>query len=508
MRINNISANMPKLQIKKAQPKQQSYASNVTFGAEDSNIKRNLVRVGAGAGAILALTSGMSGCQAEVKPTQPVSIEETMGQNETIDSLGTILDIQGAQLPNSGKTQLSDIGFVSMPVSELYLPTPGRVVSYYPNEGLPLNEGDSIIVTITEDESDNDVEGNTLGEIIGKVYSTALSDYSGDEQTSLRNKIIDEVIQANPALSEYIRAELGEDADSYDAIANLNLYTGVTSKDQALDTRLLTMPMEIVYMAQGVAPSGIDNCHSMDTYVPVINSASVVKDSDTLLDGEFSSFPEMIYSAYGEDLTDEAYRDIVYAVVNAPQNAEVFEYVLDDMNFQELVATGNIHDLNRVVEANTSDLLLGITLPSVTTLRTQVHNIKVDDGCPNAPIYQISPSAPVAGLNDRAIVLKDSDGKMQSGDVYELRHVLQYYYSPNGEPRFGHVDENGTFWVQEGIQYWDEFDTNIMQQVVYANLDIFTTPYEDQSGYHKYGVFDVNPDYDVTGKTLEEINNL
>ena len=500
MHINNISNNLPKIQ--KKEKNLQNNSQNVSFQGNQNNSSngKNLARVGAGVLSILTLTSTLSGCKADAQLPATSQIEESFSQ-ESLNGMGSVLD---AHIP-SGKIQTVDVGFVSMPVTEFYFSNAAREVTYSPDSDIDVNESGSVIVTITEDKSDRKIEGNTLGEIISKVYSTALADYTGDEQTSLRNKIIDEVIQANPALSTYVHSELGEDADSYDAIASLNLYSGNTSSDETLDVRVLSMPTEIVYLSQGNGPTTVDNLHSSNTYVPVISSGSVIKGEDNLLDGEFSSFSEMIYAAYGDDLSDEAYRDIVYAVVNAPQNATEFEYVLDEMNVLDLFTVGNIHDLNRVIEANSSDLLLDITLPSVTTLRTQRGNVLIDDGSKNAPIYQISPSAPVNGLNDRAIALKDKDGQMQAGDVYELRHVLQYYYSPNGQGRFAHVDENGTFWVQEGVSYWDEFDTNIMQQVVYANPNIFAAPYEDANGYYPYGVFNVNDGYDTTGKSLDEI---
>ena len=501
MHINNISTN--NLVFKKTNKNLKKNNQEVSFsGAQSSaNLGKNILRVGAGVFSVLSLTSTLSGCKADTTLPVTTQLEETVTQQQSLDILGSMLDAQHT----SGKTPLVDVGFVSMPVTEFYFTNAGQEVIYYPDKDIPTNDAGSVIVTITERESDREIEGNTLNEIIEKVYTDALISLPPDEQIALRNKIIDEVIQANPALSEYINSELGEDADSYEAIANLNLYSGSSSSDETLDIRALSMPTQIVYMSQGQGPTTVDNTHSMNTYVPVINSGSVVRGEDNLMDGEFSSFSDMIYSAYGDDLTDEAYRDIVYAVVNAPQNAEEFEYVLDDMNLLDLFSVGNIHDLNRVIEANTDDLLLDITLPSVTTLRTVTGNAVVDYGSKSAPIYQISPSAPVNGLNDRAIALKDKDGQMQAGDVYELRHVLQYYYSPNGQGRFAHVDENGTFWVQEGVSYWDEFDTNIMQQVVYANPNIFAAPYEDANGYYPYGVFNVNDGYDTTGKSLDEI---
>ena len=501
MHINNISTN--NLVFKKTNKNLKKNNQEVSFsGAQSSaNLGKNILRVGAGVFSVLSLTSTLSGCKADTTLPVTTQLEETVTQQQSLDVLGSMLDAQHT----SGKTPLVDVGFVSMPVTEFYFTNSGQEVIYYPDKDIPTNDAGSVIVTITERESDREIEGNTLNEIIEKVYTDALISLPPDEQIALRNKIIDEVIQANPALSEYINSELGEDADSYEAIANLNLYSGSSSSDETLDIRALSMPTQIVYMSQGQGPTTVDNTHSMNTYVPVINSGSVVRGEDNLMDGEFSSFSDMIYSAYGDDLTDEAYRDIVYAVVNAPQNAEEFEYVLDDMNLLDLFSVGNIHDLNRVIEANTDDLLLDITLPSVTTLRTVTGNAVVDYGSKSAPIYQISPSAPVNGVNDRSVLLKNYEGKMQSGEVYELKHVLQFYHSPNGEGRFGCVDKDGNYVVQTDIDYWDEFDTNIMQQVVYANTNIFAAPYEDESGYHPYGVFDVNEGFDTTGKSLDEI---
>ena len=109
-------------------------------------------------------------------------------------------------------------------------------------------------------------------------------------------------------------------------------------------------------------------------------------------------------------------------------------------------------------------------------------------------------------MAERSISLTSrGDRQKESGDVYDLVDVLQFYASPDGNGRFAEIDRNGWLILNDDINYFTPFATQILQQVIYANLNIFTAPYEDENGVHPYGVFDVNNGYDVEGKTLEEI---
>ena len=493
MLINNISVNTRNINLKRNQEK-SNYASDVTFQGEKGNISPK-------AAALLALmtmtTLPMSGCQTDaVKPTVPVEPNAgeyaEVGGAETLDELGNKLD-------------LVDIGFVSMPVSEFYMTNKGESVIFHPKADLPRNEEGAVIVTIVpEGVSDSSVEGTCLDEIIYNVYSSEIEKFDPSIRSNIMTKVVDEIIQANPELAAYIKAELGDNIYDYDDILSLDLYAGTSSKDQTLDTRLLIMPETIFYEVQGIQNPDEEFCYSTDTYSPSFESASLIKDSDDLLDGEFASISDMIYSAYGEDISDEAYRDILYSIVNSPLNADKFESTLGKMNFNEILYTKSIHDLNRTLEENMSDVIFDIQLPAVTTQRTQSHSAILTDGCSNEIISQISPARTASEKNDLRIVVNDKVGEMKDGDVFKLIDVLQYYASPDGNGRFAYVHE-GNLELNYDANYAEQFANQILKQVVHANLDIFLAPYEDESGFHNYGVFDLAPGADIEGKSIEQM---
>ncbi len=506
MKIGNISSYINNYK-KNDRLKNNFNKTYVAFQGTKENAKKAAL-IGSAALMTLPLAS-CNNNQAQINNVDSNALnshEQTQVQTQTPDDIINQTDA----LMDSGlidKTLLADVSLISVPVSEFYFTNSNGEVILHPNENLPRNEEGSIIVTITENASENLTGGNTLNEIISKVYSDDLASYDEDEQSAIKNKIIDEIIQSNPSLAAYIKVEMGDKARSYEKISGLDLYKGTTSSDQLLDTRLLTMPTSIVYQVQGEEPENVTFITSSSLYTPSSNSASVIKDGGDLLDDEFSSFSDMIYGMYGKDISDEAYRDIVYAVVNSPENAAEFEYILDEMNFNDIIETANINDLNRTLDENTDKELLGISLPSVTTLRTTAKNADVKSGNRDGIVYQISPSAVVDGQNDLSISIVDNtdkDGLMKEGQVFKLADVLQFYNSPDGNGRFALVVD-GKLVLNDNVNYVDEFATQILQQVVYANLDIFATKYEDQNGIHNYGVFDVDKDYDTEGKTLDEI---
>ena len=75
----------------------------------------------------------------------------------------------------------------------------------------------------------------------------------------------------------------------------------------------------------------LDFSTSFTNYIPNTQTASIVKASDDLLENEYKSFSDMVYGVYGKDISNEAYRDIVYAIVNSPANAYEFEKALDEI---------------------------------------------------------------------------------------------------------------------------------------------------------------------------------
>ena len=494
MRINRMSSNIPKANINKTKQKQNNNNKNqVTFSGDKMTAKR-AAALGTLAVAGLPLLSS-STAVAEVN------------QVATQQQIGNILDFQIANNNTEGNIYPIDISLPAMPVTEFYFANERGEVVLTPNKDLPTNNEGSVIVTITETTSENETEGNYLIEIVEKVYADALSGYEGEERTTIRNKMIDEIIQSNPSLAKYLQNEIGSYSRSYQKIGGIDLYKGLTSADEALDSRFLIIPSKVVYQVQGTENPERKHNETSTTYAPKYETASVVKNSGYLMEGEFKSFSSMIYGVYGSDLSDEAYRDIVYSIVNSPANAAEFEHIIDEMNFNEIIQAGNIHDINRTLDENTSDVMIGLSMPTVTTLRVQSGDIVINDGDKDDIIYQISPGEVKRGQNDRAIILKGNpnpDVSAEKGKVYSLPDVLQFYSSPDGNGRFAYV-ENGELVLNRDVNYGSEFSSQIMQQVVYANLGIFAAPYEDADGVHPYGVFDVNEGYNPDGKPVEEV---
>jgi hypothetical protein len=492
MRINRINSNFPNINTGRLNKKEQKNTQNtVTFEGTD-----NKKRAAALGSAVLAATVPMMANTA---------MAEAPTQADQVVQLGSLYDLQ--RMNCDGAITPVDIYLPSLPVTEFYLPDENGEVVLEPNKDLPENENGTIVVSITEYAGDKDSEGNTLNEIIEKVYSDALEGYEGEARVAVKNKMIDEIVQANPSLAKFIQDEMGDKARSYKKIGGLDLYKGMTSSDDTLDVRLLTIPTKIVYQVQGQKPENMQFYETTDTYIPKTTTASVIKDAKNLMTGEYATFSQMIYAAYGDDISDEAYRDIVYAVVNSPENASEFEYIIDKMNFNDIIQTANIHDLNRTLEENTSGTMIGLALPTVNTLRVQSDALEFETGDKDDIIYQISPAEIKLGQNDRAIILKgkeDNSVAAEKGKIYTLQDVLQFYSSPDGNGRFATV-EDGKLVLNQDVNYVKEFSSQIMQQVVYANLGIFAAPYEDAQGVHPYGVFDVNEGYDVTDKSLEEI---
>ena len=516
MNISNFSAKIPEIkQYTKAKAQTNNSNYQPSFQGEEYNLdtsRRNeRAKKAALAALILASTVPLTTCSTDKVPVnnQDENAIEQDNKSQSTDSMSQLEALEAAKDAGNGKIVLADTSFMAMPVTEFYFTNADRVVTLKPNAELPRNDRGTVLVTITDGESDRIDEGNTLNEIINKVYSDALDGYDEEEKAAIVNKFIDEIVQANPSLAKYIQNEMGDDITNYEQIGSLNLYTGDSSKDQTLDTRLLTMPTSVVYQVQGQEPESVLFANSASVYTPVNDKVSIIKDSDDLLDGEYSSFSDMIYANYGEDISDEAYRDIVYSIVNSPLNAVEFEYVIDEMNINDLIKTGNITDLNRTLNANTDKEMFGISLPSVATLRNVSSIANVDSARKNGIVYQISPSAFLDGQDDLTLLIKSNtneDGTMNPGDVFKAVDILQFYTSPDGNGRFAYVDEDGVLQINKDINYEEAFASQILQQFVYANLGVFAAPYEDAQGNtYDYGVFDVNKGFDVKGKSLDEI---
>ena len=202
MRIGNISSILQQNKFNKINnnKNQQKQASDVTFqGAKEA---------ATAAGLLASALAAANAVQA------PVYADAIQNDQDKMDVAAAKADaIKAANV--DGKIQTADIALKTMPVSEFYLPSTADVVKLEPNDTLPKNDKGTIIVTITDEASDEESEGNTLKEIVNKVYSNALSNYDDeDERDSIYNKMIDEIVQANPELADYIQDELGDDAKS------------------------------------------------------------------------------------------------------------------------------------------------------------------------------------------------------------------------------------------------------------------------------------------------------
>ena len=476
-------------------PKQNNKTTKKENNTNEQKIHHpiNKKRVGAAVLAGLMLAS----INAAGKPSVATAETKYTGKSyiDTINPEEISYSIQ----PLTGNyIEQTDFSTQFLPVAEFYFPSAPEEVVLNLNENVPQNTNGNVIFDITNSPSAEMGEAATIGEIVDKTYSDALAKYDEETQGNVRNKIIDEIIQANPEVADYIMSQPPSAIDAYNEIENITLApSGI---------EFITIPNVVVYQSQEVEKGNLTFSQQTYTHKPERETASVVGSSNYLLEGEYASLPDLIYGVYGDDLSTEAYRDILYAVVNAPENAEYFENVINKMNINEIMQSGNITDLNRTLEENTSGVMLNLTMPTVKTTKIIPNGYNQVNGDKEDIIYQISPAKVGSATEERNIELT-SKGRSQkvSGDLYDLVDVLQFYSSPDGNGRFAEIDRNGWLILNDDINYFTPFATQIMQQVVYANLDIFTAPYEDENGVHPYGVFDVNNGYDVEGKSLEEI---
>ena len=487
MNVNRIGQSLlPKLNLKKTKVENKKEESNL-------QLPINKKRVGAAILAGLMLTS----LNSAVKPST-AQAETTYTGKSYIDTINPEDISYSIQPLNGAYIEQTDFSTPFLPVAEFYLPNEPDEIILNINEDVPLNKNGNAIFDITISSSPKMGEAATIGEIIDKTYSDVLAGYDEETRGNVRNKIIDEIVQANPAVSDYIATKQPSETDSYEEIETMNLSpSGI---------EFVSIPNIVVYQSQEDEIGRLSFSQFTYTHKPEMEMASVVGNSSYLLEGEYETLPDLIYGVYGDDISTEAYRDILYAVVNSPENAEYFENVINDMNINEIMQSGSITDINRTLEENTSGVMLNLTMPTVNTTRVVPNGYDIVGGKKEDIIYQISPAKVGSNDAERSILLSSKgDSAKQSGDVYDLVDVLQFYASPDGNGRFAEVDRNGWLILNDDISYFNPFATQIMQQVVYANLDIFTAPYEDESGVHPYGVFDVNNGYDVEGKTLEEI---
>ena len=252
MNISRITFGFPKLG-----KKQESKVTkpSITFEGNKSDAAK---KAGAILGIPLVLTSTLAGCGGKDKqqvttfpttePSETQGVNANTSKEDEATTLGNKYDNLNANgvinLTADGKIILVNVDYHSLPISEFYLTNVEGQQKLYPNKNLTRNEEGTIIVTISNKETNKDKEsGNTLNEIIEEVYSEALSKYEDEqERANIKNKMIDEIIQANPSLAEYIGKELGQDVANYEKIGDLDLYKGKSSVDEYLDTRLLTIP--------------------------------------------------------------------------------------------------------------------------------------------------------------------------------------------------------------------------------------------------------------------------
>ena len=186
MQISNISVNLPKYQVKKAQNINKNATVSFQSLQQDDAQKRAAML-----GMAAAMAFNMAGCY-----NQPVNVQVQDNQQVTLETLGTQMDMAEANAvvspttpaPISNKTPLADVGFVSMPVTEFYFTNGAEEVILFPNKDLPRNDAGAVIVTIHE--------GDTLDDVINYVYSDALSLYGDEDRLNIRNKMIDETIQS------------------------------------------------------------------------------------------------------------------------------------------------------------------------------------------------------------------------------------------------------------------------------------------------------------------------
>ncbi len=387
-------------------------------------------------------------------------------------------------------------------ISEIYLPGTPKELIIHPDENLPHNENGSIIITGRKNKlapyskEYELTEATNLRNLIIKCYNNDIQNYINQDKDNvnerfefINNKILSEILQANP----YIADKVNKQVSKNESISNndlLNLPLCETDDEIVL----LTLPAEIIVQEPDDSEKSVNSeeiNYDLKTYLPKENSA-IISTEDGF---GYKNIQDAIYDNYGKDISDEAYRDILFSIADDYRNSYFFEYNLDDMNFYELSSIKNITDANRTQFLKFPDEypFCLLALPTVSTISSNTQK-EVSETDKNGIIYDINPSYQKV--------------KMADNGNNKLIDVLQYYHSSDGKGAIAILDSNKERIINPQIKNSNILASHIIQQIILSNLPVFTASYEDETGFHEYGVFDVDEGYKFQSQDDLDANEL
>ena len=383
----------------------------------------------------------------------------------------------------------------------------------------PTNLPKGVIQTIVspeKDDEDNALVGSTLRALIDKATPVeAIAEANGIEDIGgAWHNAIHEYLQANPDLAVHI-ATLNDVEDveelTDDVIADTVLYKEGDKPLTLLGVIAPTFKMPV---------PGFGNEDKVDTvlvqtqYSPkYTNDGYVIVDADDTLNptNKYKNVGSVIINEYGvsDGYNDPAFMVIAHQIANHPNNREIIETYIQDLN----IATA-VDDVTSP-EDNKRTHIDGLYLPDNILVNSIQHNTgdKEYKYTAGKTVYQLSARSPINGENVHSIILEseiDPDADLTPNGIQKLEDVLKFYFDPRtGAPLAEIVkDSKGKATVQSNImdQLGADLAVNYMVNVIKDNLGIFAATQEIGDKLNIFGAYDIK-DEEVVKFINEQIHS-
>ena len=403
-------------------------------------------------------------------------------------------------------------------VQHLYLP---QDLSFKSVTFAPTNLPKGVIQTIVspeKDDEDNALVGSTLRALIDKATPIeAIAEANGIEDIDgAWHNAIHEYLQANPDLATHIAT-----LNNVDDVEEL-------TDDVIADTVLYNEGDKPLTLLGVVAPTfkmpvpGFGNEDKVDVVVLQTQYAPLTEDGVVKIDpkadgntpGVYTSVNQAIVKEYDiiEGAKDPAFMIIAHQIANAPENKEIIETYIRNLNIATAVDEVTSPEDNRRTQALLAmENIDGLYLPD----NIIINSIQHDTGdveykyTAGTTVYQLSARSPIGGESVHYTVLEneiDPDADPTANGITKLEDVLKYYFDPRtGAPLAEVVEgEDGKVFVQSNIkdQFGADLAANYMVNVIKDNLGIFAAVQTIDDDLSIFGAYDIK-DADVV-KFIEE----
>lgn len=390
----------------------------------------------------------------------------------------------------------------------------------------PTNLPKGVIQTIVspeKDDEDNALVGSTLRALIDKATPVeAIAEANGIEDIGgAWHNAIHEYLQANPDLATHI-ATLNDVEDveelTDDVIADTVLYKEGDKPLTLLGVIAPTFKMPV---------PGFGNEDKVDTvlvqtqYSPkYTNDGYVIVDADGTLNptNKYKNVGSVIINEYGvsDGYNDPAFMVIAHQIANHPNNREIIETYIQDLNIATAVDDVTSPEDNKRTQALLAmEHIDGLYLPDNILVNSIQHNTgdKEYKYTAGKTVYQLSARSPINGENVHSIILEseiDPDADPTPNGIQKLEDVLKFYFDPRtGAPLAEIVkDSKGKATVQSNIkdQLGADLAANYMINVIKDNLGIFAATQEIGDKLNIFGAYDIK-DEEVVKFINEQIHS-